>query len=268
MSISMLCTTGCREGGSSAVGGLMARCSDTNVLADGAASLFMNTQMTTWCLGASTTPQELQAVCNPACGGCAALPPAEESCFCDNHSRLPDPQASDLKLSIRGSATVKPEVAENEDGTLAVSYMAPMSGEYKVGHSQGSANHAASVPSAPTFGRLHGGTCRVRVLAMCRALMLPSAAQYTCHIPAYILTRNPQVTMSIGPSAVGGSPFRVPLSAAAAERCGILGGPAQRPWLCGRGVHRNRHCARPVWPQVSRGRQVWHWIRSAPACGA
>lgn len=32
-------------------------------------------------------------------------------------------QASDLKLSIRGSAIVKPEVAENEDGSLQITYM-------------------------------------------------------------------------------------------------------------------------------------------------
>lgn len=32
------------------------------------------------------------------------------------------PQASDLKLSIRGSAIVKPEVAENEDGSLQITY--------------------------------------------------------------------------------------------------------------------------------------------------
>lgn len=31
-------------------------------------------------------------------------------------------QASDLKLSIRGSAIVKPEVGENEDGSLQVTY--------------------------------------------------------------------------------------------------------------------------------------------------
>ncbi len=32
-------------------------------------------------------------------------------------------QASDLKLSIRGSATVKPEVVEVDDGTLLVTYV-------------------------------------------------------------------------------------------------------------------------------------------------
>jgi hypothetical protein len=37
-------------------------------------------------------------------------------------------QASDLKLSIRGSAIVKPEVAENEDGSLQVTYMVRLAG--------------------------------------------------------------------------------------------------------------------------------------------
>jgi hypothetical protein len=33
------------------------------------------------------------------------------------------PQVSDLKLSIRGAATVKPDVSEEADGSLLVTYV-------------------------------------------------------------------------------------------------------------------------------------------------
>jgi hypothetical protein len=48
-------------------------------------------------------------------------------------SPRPSPsQAAELKVSVRGSATVRAEVQEREDGALVVHYTAPMSGEYKV----------------------------------------------------------------------------------------------------------------------------------------
>lgn len=46
-------------------------------------------------------------------------------------------QASDLKISIKGSASVKHEVREKKEG-LEVTYLAPMTGEYRITLSIGS----------------------------------------------------------------------------------------------------------------------------------
>ena len=54
-------------------------------------------------------------------------------------------QAADLRVSIKGSASVKHEVRERKDGGLEVSYAAPMSGEYRVGVSIG----PTPVPGSP-----------------------------------------------------------------------------------------------------------------------
>lgn len=52
--------------------------------------------------------------------------------------------------------------------------------------------------------------------------------------------------------AVGGrrQPLPRALPAAAAQRRGVHRGPAQWARLCGRAIHRGRHRARPVRPQV------------------
>ena len=54
-------------------------------------------------------------------------------------------QAADLKVAIKGSAAVKPEVKEKKDGSLEVSYTAPMSGEYRVAVALGN----IPVPGSP-----------------------------------------------------------------------------------------------------------------------
>ena len=54
-------------------------------------------------------------------------------------------QAADLRVSIKGSATVKNEVREGKDGGLEVIYAAPMSGEYRISISMG----PTPVPGSP-----------------------------------------------------------------------------------------------------------------------
>ena len=54
-------------------------------------------------------------------------------------------QAADLRVSIKGSATVKHEVREGKDGGLEVTYAAPMSGEYRISISMG----PTPVPGSP-----------------------------------------------------------------------------------------------------------------------
>ena len=48
-------------------------------------------------------------------------------------------------MAIKGSAAVKPEVKEKKDGSLEVSYTAPMSGEYRVAVALGN----IPVPGSP-----------------------------------------------------------------------------------------------------------------------
>ena len=54
-------------------------------------------------------------------------------------------QAADLRVSIKGSASVKHEVRERRDGGLDVFYASPMSGEYRVAISIG----PTPVPGSP-----------------------------------------------------------------------------------------------------------------------
>lgn len=54
-------------------------------------------------------------------------------------------QAADLKIAIKGSAAVRHEVKERQDGALEISYAAPMSGEYRITMALGS----FSVPGSP-----------------------------------------------------------------------------------------------------------------------
>ena len=57
----------------------------------------------------------------------------------------PTVQATDLRVSIKGSATVKHETRERKDGGVDVSYAAPMSGEYRISVSIG----PTPVPGSP-----------------------------------------------------------------------------------------------------------------------
>lgn len=63
---------------------------------------------------------------------------------CPPHQSVVLSQAADLKVTIKGSAAVKPEVRERKDGSLEVSYTAPMSGEYRVALALGSIPVASS----------------------------------------------------------------------------------------------------------------------------
>ena len=54
-------------------------------------------------------------------------------------------QAADLKIAIKGSAAVKHDVKERQDGSLEISYTAPMSGEYRITMALG----GLAVPGSP-----------------------------------------------------------------------------------------------------------------------
>ena len=54
-------------------------------------------------------------------------------------------QAADLRVSIKGSATVKHDTQERKEGGVEVTYAAPMSGEYRVAVSIG----PTPVPGSP-----------------------------------------------------------------------------------------------------------------------
>lgn len=58
-------------------------------------------------------------------------------------------QAADLKVAIKGSAAVRHDVKERQDGALEVTYAAPMSGDYRITVALGSLLVAGSPFKVP-----------------------------------------------------------------------------------------------------------------------
>ena len=49
-----------------------------------------------------------------------------------SHNKCCGPQATDVRVSIKGGAAARAEVRERRDGAVEVTYTAPMSGEYRI----------------------------------------------------------------------------------------------------------------------------------------